>query len=240
MGGDKYFTVLLHQKNATQTNSDQSFRHPCRTRTILLIMSQCMQERMKSTTHLVLQSPPTPFPPLIQKGGGPSGLGSPAGFVVDIAEPCAPPVIFPVAPVVIFAPAGLFIPPGVLFNVTIFEKVFPPSLLVRSTGFEIPVLFESHITATVLPDTLILTLSFIIFDLFLVRSLALYLHMFYLRHCSLRIIYGCSTPIPYKYVPDAATSTSRIPAWYGLRVCHCLLNVLWGNTLMWRPDLTHG
>ena len=126
-----------------------------------------MKERMKSTTHLVLQSPPTPFPPLIQKGGGPGGLGSPAGFVVGIAEPFAATVVFPAAPgmfdPVIFDPAGMLIPPGVLFNVTIFEKVFPPSVLVRSTGFDIPVLFESHITATVLPDALILTLSFIIF-----------------------------------------------------------------------------
>jgi hypothetical protein len=55
----------------------------------------------------------------------------------------------------------LLIPPEVLFNVTMFPKVFPPSLLVRITGFDIrPVLFVSHIIATLLPDALTLTLSF--------------------------------------------------------------------------------
>lgn len=90
-----------------------------------------------------------------------------AGLVVCIDVPCAA-VVFPAVPVifdpiVIFDPAGLFIPPGILFNVTVFEKVFPPSLLARISGFSIPVLFESHMIATLLPDALIVTLPTTVF-----------------------------------------------------------------------------
>ena len=53
------------------------------------------------------------------------------------------------------------IPPEVLFSLIMFAKVFPPSLLVLITGLNIPVLFVHQVTATLLPDALILLFLFI-------------------------------------------------------------------------------
>src|SRR3954469_13503752 len=50
----------------------------------------------------------------------------------------------------------LLIPPKVLFSLTKFAKVFPPSLLVLITGLSAPVSFVHHVTATLLPDAPIL------------------------------------------------------------------------------------
>jgi hypothetical protein len=75
--------------------------------------------------------------------------------MVGIDEPCA--VVFPAAPV-IFDSAGVITPPEVLFSLSKFPKVFPPSLLVLITGLSAPVSFVHHVTATLLPDACMFTL----------------------------------------------------------------------------------